>query len=168
MASDVKVYRFECVNPYHPEDYGHGKSYILMEPGDTLEVDPSSMDIANRENPKGWLKGRNVSRNSEGLFPAGPYVHFVQKDFNDSGYEGTPHRPPRIPHRFVDSYRVRPHLCMHCNDYVWGKSNQGKICEACGKSCHAACAPLIASTTHCSRSRNGRLDNSAGTDLPVQ
>lgn len=40
---------------------------------------------------QGWLKGRNLTRGVQGLFPGSIYVQFIRKDFNDSGYEGTPH-----------------------------------------------------------------------------
>ncbi|GFS13468.1 endonuclease-reverse transcriptase [Elysia marginata] len=38
-------------------------------------------------------------------------------------------RPPRIPHRFVDVSLVRPSLCIYCNDFIWGKTHPGKLCE---------------------------------------
>ena len=52
MASDVRVYKFECVNPYNPSDHNHPNGHIPIEPGDSLEVDSSSIDIANKESPQ--------------------------------------------------------------------------------------------------------------------
>ncbi|XP_059142945.1 uncharacterized protein LOC131930463, partial [Physella acuta] len=166
--SDGEVLYFECVNRYNPHEYGHGKEHIPIDPGDALEVDVASIDLnakGGRHKPEGWLKGHNVTKGLRGRFPGGAYI--TRRDFNDSGYGGTPHRPPRIPHRFVDISLVRPGLCIHCKDFIWGKTNPGKICEACGKTCHTACAPLTITTTHCSRDRNGRSDHSTETDLPI-
>ncbi|CAL1540645.1 unnamed protein product [Lymnaea stagnalis] len=165
--SDGEVLYFECINRYNPLDYGHGREHIQIDPGDSLEVDVSSLSSGPSEKPQGWLLGRNITKGLQGRFPGVPYVQFVRRDFNDSGYEGTPHRPPRIPHRFVDLTFIRPSLCIHCNDYIWGKTHPGKICEACGKTCHCACAPFTITTTHCSRDRNGRSVQSTDTDLPI-
>lgn len=39
---------------------------------------------------QGWLKGLNVTKGLRGRFPGGAYI--TRRDFNDSGYGGTPHR----------------------------------------------------------------------------
>ncbi|BFY99582.1 hypothetical protein BsWGS_02622 [Bradybaena similaris] len=164
--TDVEVFHFECVSHYNPVKHGHGREHIPIEPGDSLEVCSSSLEVAEREAPEkvqGWLRGKNTTKGLQGLFPGVPYVQFVKRELNDSGYEG----PPRIPHRFVDSTPVRPSFCMHCKDYIWGKTNTGKICEACGKTCHAICATVIATTTHCSRDRNGRTYQNTESDVPI-
>ncbi|XP_055885499.1 phosphatidylinositol 3-kinase regulatory subunit alpha-like isoform X4 [Biomphalaria glabrata] len=168
--SDGEVLHYECINHYNPLECGHSSECIPIDPGDSLEVELSSKELAALGPPEsfqGWLTGRNVTKGLRGLFPGVPFVQFVKRDFNDSGYSGTPHRPPRIPHRFVDISLTRPSLCLHCNDYIWGKSNPGKICEACNKTCHCSCVPFAITTTHCSRDRNGRADHSVDTAQPI-
>ncbi|XP_041359629.1 phosphatidylinositol 3-kinase regulatory subunit alpha-like [Gigantopelta aegis] len=134
------------------------------------------------ETPEGWLYGCNLKQGSVGFFPGDKYVKYIgrgnthtvpslppkrpslvhaviehcgQGDFaNDSGYEGTP-GPPKLPHRLVDTYFVKPVFCFQCHDYIWGTGKVGKKCDSCGKCFHIGCANTLAiSASHCSRDRS--------------
>lgn len=47
--------------------------------------------------------------------------------------------PPGVPHRLIDSFFLKPVVCFHCNDFIWGVGKIGKKCEACQKCYHDLC-----------------------------
>ncbi|XP_046372437.1 phosphatidylinositol 3-kinase regulatory subunit alpha-like isoform X2 [Haliotis rufescens] len=86
---------------------------------------------------------------------------------DDSGYGGTPGRPPKIPHRLADVYFVKPVLCINCNDYIWGTTKVGKKCEACGKCCHTLCSGTV-NNSHCTREKTTNLEPTLECSQPLE
>ncbi|XP_076102045.1 phosphatidylinositol 3-kinase regulatory subunit alpha-like isoform X1 [Mytilus galloprovincialis] len=111
---------------------------IQIEKGDTLEV---KGPIDNFEHPNIWLKGKNVTKGTEGLFP-GTFVQFIKTIEQSEEPVEEPIPPPPVvplPHRLVDCYFVRPVTCSFCNDFIWGTGKVGKRCTGCNQVCHSSC-----------------------------
>jgi hypothetical protein len=51
-------------------------------------------------------------------------------------------------HSFHIRFFLKPILCFHCRDYVWGEGYVGYACTKCGECIHAKCK-LFASSTPC-------------------
>ncbi|XP_076440880.1 phosphatidylinositol 3-kinase regulatory subunit alpha-like isoform X2 [Babylonia areolata] len=183
MEKKKETYVYQCQHYYDPREHQHDRSHIPIEPGDRLEVDtPLDIPISGgtMEMPEGWLKGRNVTKGLSGLFPGHQYVRFLSVHRRNSVTEKmasmqvkdlpAPEDPPRLPHRLSDAFFIRPVFCMHCRDCIWGQKAPGKRCEACGKCCHATCAPFILNS-QCNRNRAAaaKLDQHvAEQPLPVE
>lgn len=167
----METYVYECVYRYDPTDHKHDSNYILIEPGDRLEVQtPLAFPITGTiEEPVGWLKGHNLAKGAVGCFPGNQYIRFIAKRRNSmvtarrdsvkcrEEPSNPAEDPPKLPHRFSDVYFIRPGFCMHCRDYIWGPTSPGKRCEACGKCAHSKCHSLVVSTS-CQRARDARLE----------
>ncbi|KAK7479859.1 hypothetical protein BaRGS_00028939 [Batillaria attramentaria] len=81
------VYEYVVRHRYNPQDHQHDDSYIPIDPGDRLEVTtPLEMEPTNKsmEEPQGWLKGHNVTKDVTGLFPGHPFVKLVRSHSQSS------------------------------------------------------------------------------------
>ncbi|XP_053394066.1 phosphatidylinositol 3-kinase regulatory subunit alpha-like isoform X1 [Mercenaria mercenaria] len=93
--ADVHVY--EARYRYNPVDHGDdSNTYMLVEQGDILEVLGRDLMGMQAENPQEWLKGYNVSRNLQGLFP-GPYMKYLGVKGHDGEVMDPPPELPPIP-----------------------------------------------------------------------
>ena len=93
--ADVHVY--EARYRYNPNDHGDdSNTYMLVEQGDILEVLGRDLVGMQPENPQEWLKGYNVSRNLQGLFP-GPYMKYLGVKGHDGEVMDPPPELPPIP-----------------------------------------------------------------------
>ncbi|XP_074640608.1 phosphatidylinositol 3-kinase regulatory subunit alpha-like [Tubulanus polymorphus] len=153
-------YQFSAENL--EQDVEHSDvEYISIEVNDILEVSIlPEKDIVNQ----GWLKGLNTRTGATGYFPI-DFVKLIGKrplpakrpsisggtlkpkvnDGNDSGYIASPVVPPRT-HKLIDSFVLRPQLCYHCNDYIWGSGLIANRCEVCGLFIHYSC--IDSATSH--------------------
>lgn len=147
---EVTIYRAAFEHIPREEDQLNG--YIPIQVDDQLEVKkPWTIDCqGTEEKPEGWLEGTNLSTNLMGLFP-GTFVEYVRTEkrrnanpVNDSGFFGSPSVPAR-KHRFVEAYFVKPVLCRHCHDYIWGTGPVGVKCESCGQCYHQSCQSQVVS-----------------------
>lgn len=50
--ADGEVFHYECINRYNPLQHGHGKEHIPIDPGDSLEVNCSALEISQRRMPE--------------------------------------------------------------------------------------------------------------------
>ena len=94
-----EVHVYEAMYRYDPRDHegDDDDSYILIEPGDVLEVSDRNLDC-QPDNPQIWLNGYNTSRNLKGFFP-GPYVKYLGKKGADGEVMDPQPVLPPIPPR---------------------------------------------------------------------
>ncbi|PVD22729.1 hypothetical protein C0Q70_15985 [Pomacea canaliculata] len=95
--TNMDKYLYEGFYSYNPVEHQHDDDYIPVDPGDHMEVEtPLEFPVeGTMEQPKGWLKGRNLTKGVTGLFPGHPYVKFIRKESLSNSL--THNRPSEAP-----------------------------------------------------------------------
>ncbi|XP_021350181.1 phosphatidylinositol 3-kinase regulatory subunit alpha-like [Mizuhopecten yessoensis] len=159
---DGEVHLYTAMFGHAPEKTGNEDEepdYISIDIGDILEVKgprPTTNDT--------WMKGHNKNKGTTGFFP-GNFVEYV----GPAPKVEPPALPevPRVPHRLVDCFFLRPVICFYCKDYIWGTGKVGRRCDGCKKCCHLQCWEVY-SNTHCRRDKNGTVPQTLDADVPLK
>ena len=72
---------------------------------------------------------------------------------------------PQKKHSFQVRFFVRPVLCSHCNDYIWGAGHLGVSCTQCTQCVHTKCQ-IFVSKSVCSV-KSGGTSETVPTNVPV-
>ncbi|XP_064626241.1 phosphatidylinositol 3-kinase regulatory subunit alpha-like isoform X2 [Lineus longissimus] len=159
---------YTAFHSFKPSSDDLSRGCIAIEQSDDLEVKkPFEFTFSGTvEKPDGWIRGRNLRTGETGYFPGTFVKHKVTRPFpkpqprhyspeaanamdvdsslgsmtlqDDSGYVGSPRVPSRS-HKFIDTYFLRPQICLHCKDYIWGPKTKGAKCDACSLFIHHSC-----------------------------
>ncbi|KAK3607153.1 hypothetical protein CHS0354_005281 [Potamilus streckersoni] len=176
------VYLYEVLYAYHPKK--DDSSDIPIDPGDEIQVASKDVPSSQSKDPS-WVFGYNVTKKIKGLFPSNyvkrvqlvpskptvppkptvlrspssdQYMDLAPKVFSRRTLSKSSFSDEVVGHSLVDSCFLKPILCFHCRDFIWGIGVVGKRCEVCGNCCHLECAKVVASS-RCQQSLTLERDN---------